>query len=79
MFYKMTDLEILQNSQENICAGVSFVIVGLSLETLLKEPPKQVFSCKLCQIYKKKIFTKHFQTTASVLTAAWFSVLANFT
>ena len=79
MFCKMADLKILQNSQENICAGVSFVIAGLTLETLLKETPKQVFSCKLCQICKKNIFTKHFQTTASVLTAACFSVLANFT
>ena len=48
-------LEISQNSQENTCARVSFLI---TLQT-------SVFSCEFCQVSKSTFFTEHLQTTAS--------------
>ena len=39
---KKVFLEILQNSQENSCARVSFII----------KTPVQVFSCEFCEISK---------------------------
>ena len=41
--------EILQNSQENICAGISFLVL----------------SCEFCEICKKTFFAEQQQTTAS--------------
>ena len=41
--------EISQNSQENICAGISFL----------------VFSCEFCEIYKNTFFAEQHRTTAS--------------
>ena len=43
----MVFLEILQNSRENTCARVSFLIKFLKKETLA-----QVFSCEFCEISK---------------------------
>ena len=45
-------LDIPQNSQENTCARVSFLI-KLQAETcnfIKKEPLAQVFSCEFCEI-----------------------------
>ena len=42
-------LEISQNLQENACARESF----------------SMFSCKFCEISKKKFFIEHLRTTAS--------------
>ena len=41
--------EISQNSQENICAGISFL----------------VFSCEFCEICKNNFFAEQHRTTAS--------------
>ena len=52
-------LEILQNSQENTCARVSFYnkLAGLRPETLLKwETLVQVFSYEFCEISKNTLF-----------------------
>ena len=46
-------LKVLQNSQENTCAGASYLInlqAALKLETLA-----QLFSCEFCEIFKKII------------------------
>ena len=43
---KKVFLEILQNSQENICARVSFLI-------------NCMFSCEFCEISKTPFFTEH--------------------
>ena len=56
-------LEILQNSQENTCARVSFLIKFIKKETLV-----QVFSCEFYEISKNTIFTEHLWTTASEYT-----------
>ena len=65
--------EISQNSQENTCARVSFLIklqawAGnfIKKETLAqagnfikKETLAQVLSCKFCEIFKNASFTEH--------------------
>ena len=67
VLWKKVFLEILQNSQENICARVSFSIKlqasGLQLNK--KEILAQVFSCEFCKISKNTFFTEHLRTTAS--------------
>ena len=50
-------LKILQNSQENTCARVSFLIKKKALA--------QVFSCEFCEISKNPSFTEHLRATAS--------------
>ena len=54
-------LEILQNSQENACVRVSFLIKLIKKETLA-----QVLSCEFCEISKNTFLTEHIWTTASV-------------
>ena len=58
---KMVFLEFSQNSQENTCARVSFLIKlqasGLSCRPLLKKRLlAQVFSCEFCEISKNTFF-----------------------
>ena len=53
-------LEISQNSQENTCARVSFLVTFIKKETLA-----QFYSCDFCKISKNTFFTKHLRTTAS--------------
>ena len=60
-------LEILQNSQKNTCARVSFLIK--------KETLAQVFSCELCKISKNTSFTAHLRTTASTDKASSLQVI----
>ena len=48
-------LDILQNSQENTSARVSFFNKGPDLEAcnfIKKETLAQVFSCKFCKVFK---------------------------
>ena len=53
MFYKNKALlKISQNSQENICVGVSFLI-----KFIKKETPTQVFSCEFCEIFNNAFFS----------------------
>ena len=49
---KKVFLKILQNSQENTCARVSFLI-KLQANFIEKETPAQLFSCEFCEIFKK--------------------------
>ena len=55
-------LEIFQNSQENNCARVSFLI---KLQVAKKENLAQVFSCEFYEISKSNFFTEHLWATAS--------------
>ena len=67
--------EISQNSQENICARVSFLIKLQALGNFIKKMTlAQVFSCEFCKISKSTFFTEHLQATASVL----FKVMLTF-
>ena len=60
-------LEILQNSQENTCARVSFLkkLMAGACNLIEKETLAQVFSCEFCKIPKNTFFTEHLQTTTS--------------
>ena len=60
-------LEVSQNSQENTCARVSFLI-KLQAEAcnfIKKETQAQVFSCEFCEISKNTFSTEQLRTTAS--------------
>ena len=60
MFYKKAVLKyFLQNSKENICAGVSFSVgAGAASDFIKKETPVEVFSCEFCEIFKNALFTE---------------------
>ena len=69
MFCKNVFLKILQNSNENISARVSFLI-KLKTETsniVKKEAVAPVFSRKFCEIFKN---TYYYRTT-SVASLQW--------
>ena len=62
--WKKVFLEISQNSQENTCARVSFLIKLLAL--LIKiETLGQVFSCENVKFPRTPFFTEHLWTTTS--------------
>ena len=68
VFYKMIFWKISQNSQDDICVRVSFLITLQSCEAcsfIKKETSTQVFSCEVFKIFKYTIFTEHLPTTAS--------------
>ena len=60
-------LKILQNSQQQICARVSFLIkLQVSASNLIKkEALVQVFSCEFCEIFKNTFFTEYLWSIAS--------------
>ena len=61
-------LEILQNSQQNACARVSFLIKlqAVACNFIKKETRSQVFSCEFYEISKTTFFTEHLWANASV-------------
>ena len=56
----------MQNSQENTCARVSFLIKlqATVCNFIKKETLVQVFSCEFCEIPKNTFFTEHLRATA---------------
>ena len=63
-------LEISQNSHENTCARVSFLIkLPKTWDFIKKETLAQVFSREFCEIPKKTFFTEHLWATASEIRA----------
>ena len=54
---KKTFLEISENSQENACASVPFLIKlqAQACNFIKKETLAQVFSCEFCKIFKSTI------------------------
>ena len=66
---KKVFLEISQNSQENTCARVYFLIKlqGTTVILLKKETLAQVFSCEFYKISKNNLFIEHFWVTASLV------------
>ena len=60
-------LEISQNSQENSCARVSFLI------------KLQVFSCEFCEISNSTFFIGHLRTAASVYIVYPYQILLSAT
>ena len=70
VLWKNAFLETSQNSPENTCARVSFLIRLQALQAkacnfVKKETLAQVFSCESCKISKNTFFTEHLGTTAS--------------
>ena len=63
-------LEISENSQENTCVRVSFLIKmqASAWNFIKKETLVQVFSSEFCEICKNTCFTEHFRTTALYMT-----------
>ena len=59
---KQVLLKISQNSRENTCARVSFLINFIKKEALV-----QFFSCEFCEIFKNNYFYKTPMVAASVL------------
>ena len=59
-------LETSQNSQENTCARVSFLIKlqASGPNFMKKETLIQVFSCEFCEVSKNNFFTEHLRATA---------------
>ena len=55
-FSKQLFLKMSQILQENTCVGVSFLIKLQMLQT-----STQVYSCEICEIFKKTFFTEHFR------------------
>ena len=67
VLYEKVVLENSQNSQENTCTRVSFLI-KLQVEAcnlIEKETLAEVFSCEFCEIFKITFFTEHLRVTAS--------------
>ena len=67
--WKKVFLQISQNSQENTCARVSFLIKfeGLRPQVcnfIKNEALAQVYSCEFCEIFKNRFSTEHLWTTA---------------
>ena len=56
-------LEFSQNSQENTCIRVSFLV---KFATLLKKRLWHRFPCESCEIYKNIFLTEHLSMAASV-------------
>ena len=66
-------LEISQNSQENTCLWVYFLIKleALACNFIKKEALAQVFPCEFCEISKNTFFNKTALVAASVYTWAF--------
>ena len=65
MFCKKVFLEISQNSQENICARVSFLIKLQACNFFKKETLAQMFSCEFWEISKNTFFYRTSPVAAS--------------
>ena len=60
VFFKKAIQKISQNSHENICVGVSFLIkLQTGLQLYLKETPTQALFSEFCEIFTTSIFTEH--------------------
>ena len=63
----------MQNSQENTCARVSYLIKmqASACNFIKNEILTQVFSCEFGEISKITFFTEHIRVTASVVFIYW--------
>ena len=62
---KKVFLEISQNSKENTCARVSFLVKVQACSFIKKGTLTQVFSCEFCKISQNTFLTEHLWATAS--------------
>ena len=70
-------LQILQNSQENTCAIVFYLIKLQAEACIKKENLVQVFSCEFCEISKNAFFQRTFSVAASDISLGSFIPLWN--
>ena len=63
IFYKIGVLKNSDNSQESVCAGVSFnEVANLTSATLLKSQSSTGFLCEFCETFNNAFFTEHLRT-----------------
>ena len=66
MLYKKMFWKISQNSQENICARVCFLITLQARGWEARGWKKKLWHrCEFCRIFKNTFFTEHLRTAAS--------------
>ena len=70
---KKVSLEISQNSQENTCSRVSFLIRPEDCNLINKETLTQMFSCEFCKIFQNTFFHRTPLVAASVPTV-WIKI-----
>ena len=63
--FKKVLLKLSQNSQQNTCVRVSFLMKACNF--IIKETLAQVFFYEFCKIINNIFFTEHLRTTASGL------------
>ena len=68
VFCQKVFLKISQNSQENTCARVFFLIKLQALGFIKKETLALVFSCKFCEISKNTFIYRTLLVAASVFS-----------
>ena len=73
-------LKILQNSQENTCARVSFLIKLQSsvCNFVKKDILAQVLPCEFCEISNNTFSTEHLRATASVMLSEFKQIDLTF-
>ena len=65
MSCKKMPLKILENSQENTCAGIPLLIkLQVSCNILKKETQAKVFLCEFCETFKGNLSTESLWVTA---------------
>ena len=74
---KKVFLEISQNSKENTCARVSFLIKlqVSACSSIKKETLEQVFSCEICEIFKNTSFPTEHLRWLLLDTYSWINVI----
>ena len=81
MFYKKkVFVKLSQNSQENTCVEVSFLInvQAWGLQLYLKRDSDTVFSCEFCKTFKNKFFTEYLRVSDPFNLYSWFGDVASF-
>ena len=73
--FKKVFVKISQNSQEDTCARVSFLIKSeaSACNFVKNEAQAQVFFCKFYEIFKNTFFIEHLRVTASVCACQFIS------
>ena len=66
VLYEKVFLKISQNSQENTCARISFLIKLQASQPATFSKKRQVFSSKFCESFKNNFFAEHPRVTVSV-------------
>ena len=79
VLYKNVFLKSSQNSQENTCARVCFLIKlqASACNFIKKETPPQVFSCEFCEVFRNIFFTEHLRRLLSEYLRRDYSLIGH--